>query len=198
MGKSAKRIQLKSGLTKFFQKYLKTFSILVAIIFHITLIAQEDTVPISKVIESIKNNNFTVFTVGILSDGIPQDVINDLVRLQTAPPRQMKIYLTQSYLMKDIFYDFTYLINDKKAQAIIIWPSKLMKDESMMKKISTMSKRKKIPVIALQESWLEYGAMMYIKNPDDLTLVVNEKIREYMNYPIAEKSLYKIVKYPAK
>jgi ABC-type uncharacterized transport system substrate-binding protein len=116
------------------------------------------------------------------------------VPLQAAPPRSMRIFLTNSKNVWDIQRDFTFLVNDKKVEAIIIWPSPYMDDVSLIKNICNMSKRKKIPIISLVPGWLEHGAVAQIDYDNEIKVTVNEQVRAVMNYPIAtETSAYQLV-----
>lgn len=156
----------------------------------------QDNVPIDRVIECVKSFNFVVLKAGILSDGVSKDVISKLENLRVTPPRSMYIYITQSQFASDIFEDFTTLVNNKEVDVIIIWPSKTMQDKLVIRRICQMSKMKKVPIIALQEGWIEEGAMMYFKNfgEDKVDIVVNETVREVMNFPIQENPLYNLIR----
>jgi len=57
-----------------------------------------------------------------------------------------------------------------------------------------MSKLKKIPLIVMQEGWLENGALIYIKNIEPVEIVVNEQVRQVLNFPINESPNYIITK----
>lgn len=155
--------------------------------------AQDGTSLLPRTLDSIKRHNFVVLSVGIISDRVPADLITRLNSIQTQPPRQMRIYLTQSDFIGDMYRDFNFLVNDKQVNAIIIWPCPATQDPIMIKKICRMSKMKQIPVIAFSEDWLVNGALMYIKDSDNLTIVVNEAVREQMNYPISENELYTLI-----
>lgn len=150
--------------------------------------------PLDKLIATIKGFNFTTTSIGILSEKVSDDVVQQLVSLQTAPPRSLRIYLTQSNVIWEVFDDFTFLVNNKKVDAIVIWPADMMNDPSTIKKICTMSKRKKIPVIALQPEWLAVGATAYIEFNAGVQVHVNEQIRSILNYPIAEQAIYQLIK----
>lgn len=103
--------------------------------------------------------------------------------------------MTQSQFAGDIFNDFTTLVNEKKVNAILIWPSKTMADEFVIKNICKMSKLKRIPIFVMQEGWLERGAMVYFKDLSTMEIVVNEQVRQVLNFPINEQcSDYKITK----
>ncbi|MBO8130578.1 MAG: hypothetical protein H0Z29_03550 [Candidatus Marinimicrobia bacterium] len=157
--------------------------------------SQNKNIPVDKVIKTIKQLNFVIITLGILSDGLPDNVINRLAQLQTAPPRSMRIYVTQSKLIAgDIFNDFTVLVNEKQCNAIFVWPSEAMSDPFIIKNICKMSKLKKIPLIVMQEGWLENGALIYIKNTEPVEIVVNEQVRQVLNFPINESPDYIITK----
>ncbi|MBO8183792.1 MAG: hypothetical protein H0Z28_13560 [Archaeoglobus sp.] len=161
---------------------------------NVSLYSQAD-VPIDKVISCIKKFNFVVLTLGIMSDGLPQDVIARLSQLQTAPPRSMRIYVTQSQFAGDIFNDFTILVNEKRVNAILIWPSKTMSDGFIIKNICKMSKLKKIPLFVMQDGWLENGALVYFKDFSTMEIVVNEQVRQVLNFPINEQCAdYRITK----
>ena len=165
---------------------MKKIALSIVFVLIPVLLLAETPVPIEKVVENLKAFNFGIISAGILTDGLSNDEIKKIEQLQFAPPRQMKFYVTQSQYMRDIFQDFTYLINEKKVNAIIIWPSKTMTEKSIMKKIGERSKKKKIPLIVMQEGWLEYGAMLYFKDGEKLTIEINEAVRSVIDYPIPE------------
>ena len=153
----------------------------------------QDEIPFENSIESIKRFNFVVTTLGILSFGIDEDKLDKLKDLQFAMPRQLQIFVTQSQLMKELFHDFTFLVNKKGVEAILIWPSEAMEDKKIIKKICIMSKKKKIPVFVMQEGWTDQGAMIEFKSSETMTVVVNEQVRSYMNFPIAANDYYSLV-----
>jgi len=157
------------------------------------VIQAQDEIPYENSIASIKRFNFVVTTLGILSFGIDQDVLDKLYDLQFAMPRQLRILVTQSQMKKELFRDFTFLVNQKDVEAILIWPSEAMADKNIIKKICTMSKKKKIPIFVMQEGWMEQGAMVEFKLSGTTTVVVNEQVRSYMNFPIAENDYYLLV-----
>ncbi len=173
------------------------FGALFCLMFYHSEVAGQNVpvnVPLEDLICTIKNFNFVTTTIGILSDGVSNNVIKQLTAIQTAPPRALRIYLTQSEVIWKVFDDFMFLINEKGVEAIVIWPSKMMSDVDNIKKICTMSKRKKIPIIALQKGWLEEGATVYINFEDGIKVYVNEAVRSVLNYPIAERPEYQLIK----
>ena len=151
-------------------------------------------VPMDKAIEVIKNFNFVVLTLGILSDGVPDGLTDQLSKMQTAPPRSMRIYLTQNKKLWDIYNDFTFLTNEKAVNAILIYPSAGMGDAVLIDKICQMSKRKKIPIIAMQDGWLEKGAAVVIEEASSPRIKVNEQVCQVLNFPIAERPIYQLVR----
>jgi len=178
---------------------LKTFNLFNIMIFtiliatNLAVIQAQDEIPYRNSIESIKRFNFVVTTLGILSFGIDPDKLDKLNKLQFAMPRQLRILVTQSRLGKDVFLDFTFLVNQKGVEAILIWPSADMENASIIKKICTMSKRKKIPIFVMQEGWTDQGAMVEFIFSEKTTVVVNEQVRSYMNFPIADNDYYSLV-----
>lgn len=166
--------------------------ILVAI--YPVVIQAQDEIPYENSIESIKRFSFAVLTLGILSFGIDQDKLDKLHDLQFAKPRQLRILVTEARMTRELFRDFTFLVNKKDVEAILIWPSVAMEDKNIIKKICTMSKKKKIPIFVMQEGWTDQGAMVEFKSSGTRTVVVNEQVRSYMNFPIAENDYYSLVK----
>jgi ABC-type uncharacterized transport system substrate-binding protein len=158
------------------------------------LMAGAQEIPVEKVISTIKNFNFVTTSIGILSEGVSDATIKQLTALQTAPPRALRIYLTQSNTIWKIFDDFTFLVNEKGAEAIVIWPSKALSDPNEIRKITIMSKKKRIPIIALQKGWIEEGATAYISFEDGIKVYVNEQVRSVLNFPIAERSEYELIR----
>lgn len=155
---------------------------------------QAQDVPVKKVIDTIKNMNFKTMTLGIISNGVSDDIVQQLTDLQTELPRSMQIFITQSKDARDVFVDFTFLVNDKKADAILVWPSKDMNIKSVINKICMMSKQKKVPVLAMNEAWLEKGAAAWIQVDDDqIKITENSVITKAMDFPIADKPSYSIV-----
>lgn len=178
--------------TKKFNLFYFTFLIILIITFPVIIQAQDD-IPYEDSIASIKRFNFVVTTLGVLSFGIDQDKLDKLYNLQFAMPRQLRILVTQSNMKKELFRDFTFLVNQKDVEAILIWPSEEMEDKNIIKKICTMSKKKKIPIFVMQEGWTEQGAMVEFKSSGTTTVIVNEQVRSYMNFPIAENDYYSLV-----
>ena len=166
--------------------------IILTIAYPLNVLAQ-DEIPYENAIASIKRFNFVVTTLGVLSFGIDQDKLDKLYNLQFAMPRQLRILVTQSNMKKELFRDFTFLVNQKDVEAILIWPSEEMEDKNIIKKICTMSKKKKIPIFVMQEGWTEQGAMVEFKSSGTTTVIVNEQVRSYMNFPIAENDYYSLV-----
>ena len=151
-------------------------------------------VPVKEVIDTIKNMNFVTTTLGIVSNGIPEATVEELTSLQTAMPRQMRIYITESQAAREVFVDFTFLVNDKNVDAVLIWPSEKMNKKSVIKKMCYMSKTKKIPIIALDAGWLDEGAAAVItSNNGTVTVTENSVITKAMKFPIADKPDYTIV-----
>lgn len=153
-----------------------------------------EEVPVDQVITTIKQFNFVTTSLGILSDGVSDGLVKQLTALQTAPPRALRIYLTQSNTIWKIFDDFTFLVNEKAVEAILIWPSKAISDPNDIRKICMMSKKKRIPIIALQKGWLEEGATAYISFDNGVKVYVNEQVRSVLNFPIAERPEYELIK----
>ena len=154
------------------------------------LLAQNDEF-LGQVIASLKSHNFAILQAGILTTGITTTEAEALVSIQTQPPRQMRIFATQSNMIYDIYQDFTFLVNEKKVNAIIVYPSHVSKDPSFIKKISMMSRQKKIPVIAMEDSWVNSDAMLVYTQSPEPTLHVNEKVRALMKYPINDDKMFK-------
>ncbi len=178
--------------TKNFNLFLFTFLIILIITYPVVIQAQ-DEIPYENSIASIKRFNFVVTTLGVLSFGIDQNELDKLYDLQFAMPRQLRILVTQSKMKQELFRDFTFLVNQKNVEAILIWPSEDMEDKNIIKKICTMSKKKKIPIFVMQGGWTEQGAMVEFKSSGTTTVVVNEQVRLYMNFPIAENEYYLLV-----
>lgn len=177
-------------------KNLNPFHIMFMIIFITTypvVIQAQDEIPYENSIASIKRFNFVVTTLGILSFGIDQDILDKLYNLQFAMPRQLRILVTQSKMKKELFRDFTFLVNQQNVEAILIWPSEDMDDKNIIKKICTMSKKKKIPIFVMQGGWTEQGAMVEFKSSGTTTVEINEQVRSFMNFPIAENDYYLLV-----
>lgn len=153
----------------------------------------EDQVPLADVIASLKSHNFAILELGVLTTGLSPDQIAELVGVQTKPPRQMKIFATQSTMIYDIYQDFTFLVNEKKVNAIVVLPSMISRDPSFIKKICLMSRQKKIPVIAMESAWVNSDAMLVYTEEPEPTLHVNQKVQELMKYPINGDKLFKLV-----
>ncbi|MCF7804450.1 MAG: hypothetical protein K9N46_09430 [Candidatus Marinimicrobia bacterium] len=164
----------------------------IMIVFSTGLRAADD-VPVKDVIDTIKNFNFITLRLGIISTGVSEETIEELTALQSALPRSMEIFITQSKYIGDMFEDFTFLVNRKQVDAVLIWPSKGTKNVTLIKKVCKMSKMKKVPVITLYEPWLNEGAAAFIQaSPDGIKVIENSVITNAMKFPIAEKPLYAI------
>jgi|GEM_PF-2484337 len=156
--------------------------------------AADQEVPVKEVINTIKNMNFSTLTLGVISNGLSQSTIDQLTALQTELPRHMKIFVTQSKAARDVFVDFTFLVNEKEVDTILIWPSEDLQTQRVIKKICHMSRMKKVPIIALNDSWLEEGAAVYIKTEgSDITVMENSVVTKAMKFTIMEKPNYDIV-----
>lgn len=101
-----------------------------------------------------------MFKAGIITDGLTRNEIDHLTQLQTAPPRQMHIFVTQSDFILDMYRDFTCLETDLGVDVIIIYPAGIARDTDFIKKICMMSRRKKVPVVAMEDAWIDSGAML--------------------------------------
>ncbi|MCF7802302.1 MAG: hypothetical protein K9N34_09835 [Candidatus Marinimicrobia bacterium] len=152
----------------------------------------QDAVTLANVIASLKSHNFMILQVGVLTGGLSQAEVSELTELQIAPPRQMQILATQSTMIYDMYQDFTYLVNDKQVNAVIIYPSKISRDPSFIKKIGMMSRQKKIPVIAMEDAWVGSGAMLVYTHGETPTLHVNEQVRAVMKYPLSSDKLFAV------
>jgi hypothetical protein len=141
-------------------------------------------VPVEKVIEELKKQNFFIFTLGILSDGLDEATVKKITDLQFAPPRQMQLFITQSAFIQDIYNDFTFLVRNKQVNAVLVWPSKTWDNKDFISKTAKMSQRLRVPIIAMQEGWLEEGAMLYFTDPASPKMIVNDKVAEVFKYPV--------------
>ncbi len=159
-----------------------------------TQYAQGQDIDVDNVITAIKHFNFKTMKLGILTTGISNHTVRQLQELQTAMPRSLEIFATQSTEATSVYRDFTFLINDKQVDAILVWPSPDLQSDITISKICTMSKHKKVPVIVLQEGWLEHGAVAYIyQDGGKITVAGNSLVQDVMGYPIAENDFYNLV-----
>ena len=152
----------------------------------------KDAVTLENVISSLKSHNFMILQIGVLTGGLSQFEVSELTKFQVAPPRQMRIFATQSSMIYDMYQDFTYLVNEKQVNAVIIYPSSVSRDPSFIKKICMMSRQKKIPVIAMEDDWVGSDAMLVYTDGDTPTLHVNEQVRALMNYPLNGDKLFAV------
>ncbi len=151
-----------------------------------TVFAQDELSRVESAITSIKGHNFRVLNLGVLANsGLSERDLSALRKIQTAPPRQMRVLVTQSDFVGDVYRDFTFLTREKQVNAVLVWPSDLGSNPKFQKKICQMSKRMKIPVIALQPGWVEQGAILqFIEEKGSTTVHVNEKSCEIMHYSV--------------
>lgn len=152
----------------------------------------QNTVTLENVITSLKNHNFMILQVGVLTGGLSKNEVSELTQLQVTPPRQMRIFATQSLMIYDMYKDFTYLVNEKQVNAIIIYPSRVSSDPSFIKKICMMSRQKKIPLIAMEEAWVGSDAMLVYTDGETPMLHVNEKVRALIKYPLSGDKLFAV------
>ena len=96
-------------------------------------------VNIETVVDELKKQNFFIFTLGILSDGLDETTVKKITDLQFAPPRQMQIFITQSAFIQDIYNDFTYLVRNKQVNAVLVWPSNTWDNKDFISKTAKMS-----------------------------------------------------------
>jgi len=151
-------------------------------------------IDVDNVITAIKHFNFKTMKLGILTTGISNSTVSQLQELQTAMPRSLEIFATQSTEATGAYKDFTFLVNDKQVDAVLVWPSPDLNSDITVSKICTMSKQKKVPVIVLQEGWLEHGAVAYIyQDGGKVTVAGNSLVQDVMGYPIADNDFYNLV-----
>ena len=165
------------------KKYLSTTLIFISLTVS-SLFGKNSLESVSKTIEGLKTQNWSILTLGVLaSEDLSPEDIAALQAMQTAQPRQMRIYVTQSDFIRDVYRDFTFLAQKKQVNAVLIWPSELGNDETFQTKICQISKRMKIPIVALQDGWIEKGALLQFDNVSaQPNIEVNQKVCEIMNY----------------
>jgi len=148
--------------------------------------AQTELDQVSYAVEVMKGHNFSVLTMGVLASTSVSDADLQLIQqLQVAPPRQMRLLVTRSNFISDVYRDFTFLVREKQVNAILVWPGDLGADESFQKKICQMSQRMKVPVVGLQPGWVENGAILEFDQASG-TVHINAKACEVMGYVPAE------------
>jgi ABC-type uncharacterized transport system substrate-binding protein len=152
---------------------------------YITVPAEDS--PANNVLSSIKAlkiQNFFIQKLGVLVAGeLSASEIQALENIQKDEPRQMRIFVTQSDLVSDVFKDFTFLARAQKVDAILVWPNEVWRQESFQTKICQMSMRTKVPVIALQPGWVDKGAILeFDYGLSGANLITNEKVCSIFNY----------------
>lgn len=175
------------------RRYYRT--IIFFILFQGFIYNQDKYLPFNEAIRIVKSLNFTTFTAGIISFTATDAFVDSVKAMQIEPPRQMKLYIVRSEKSGELFRSFTKLVRELKVEIIFILPSEDTQDKQFIKKICTMSKKKKIPLIAFQDGWIEEGAMMVLTNDNDSVVIsINDKMMNYFDYPLIDNKDYKIIK----
>ena len=146
---------------------------------------------VGRAVLALKKQGFTILTLGVITEEVGENDLQQLIASQTAPPRQMRIFVTQNQLFQDIFKDFTYLVKGKKVDCVLIWPAESFDNSTFIKKITMMSKHSKVPVIALQDGWMGKGALFFLPQ-DDQALIVDKSIAKYLDFSVNENTEFKI------
>ncbi len=177
-------------------KPLLKIPLLLLILMSSFLYGGDELESVKSAIIAVKTQNFYVQTLGVLVAGsLSSEDVAALQAIQTAVPRQMRIFVTQNDFIKDVYRDFTFLAKDKQVNAILIWPNSGAADPEFQSKICMMSKRMKVPVIGLQNGWLENGAILQVDaGTSPPSVLVNQRVCEIMNYTANEINGYATIK----